>query len=41
MWTLEKELNKLNVKEIDYLKIDTQGSELNILKGWVNSSHLP
>lgn len=31
--TLEKELNKLNVKEIDYLKIDTQGSELNILKG--------
>ncbi len=30
---LEKELNKLNIKEIDYLKIDTQGSELNILKG--------
>ena len=31
--TLSSSLNKLNLKDLDYLKIDTQGAELEILKG--------
>jgi FkbM family methyltransferase len=31
--TLEESLNKLNIKNLDFLKIDTQGSELEIVKG--------
>ena len=31
--TIDNSLEKLNIREIDYLKIDTQGSELEILKG--------
>ncbi len=31
--TIENSLNELNIRNLDYLKIDTQGSELQILKG--------
>jgi len=31
--TIDNSLKKLNFKSLDYLKIDTQGSELEILKG--------
>jgi FkbM family methyltransferase len=31
--TISHYLNELNIKNIDYLKIDTQGAELEILKG--------
>ena len=31
--TLENSLKSLNIKNLDYLKIDTQGAELEILKG--------
>lgn len=31
--TLHASLNKLNIEQLDYLKIDTQGAELEILKG--------
>ncbi len=31
--TLENSLKELNIKNLDYLKIDTQGAELEILKG--------
>ena len=31
--TIEKILNEKNIDNLDYLKIDTQGSELEILKG--------
>jgi FkbM family methyltransferase len=31
--TLDSSLKSLNINKLDYLKIDTQGAELNILKG--------
>ena len=31
--TIENQLSELNIKNLDYIKIDTQGSELEILKG--------
>ena len=31
--TIESQLNELKIKDLDYLKIDTQGAELEILKG--------
>ena len=31
--TAKESLNKLDIKNLDFLKIDTQGSELEILKG--------
>ena len=31
--TIDNSLEKLNIDKLDYLKIDTQGSELEILKG--------
>ena len=31
--TLSNQLSELNIKKLDYLKIDTQGAELDILKG--------
>ena len=31
--TIKESLQNLNIKELDYLKIDTQGSEYEILKG--------
>jgi len=31
--TIKESLNKFNIKNLDFLKIDTQGSELEILKG--------
>ena len=34
--TLDEALKKINVKNIDYLKLDTQGAELEILKGMKN-----
>ena len=34
--TLDHTLHKINVKIIDYLKLDTQGAELEILKGMKN-----
>lgn len=33
MMTLESIINKYNIKNIDFIKMDVQGSELNILKG--------
>ena len=37
--TIENLLSSLKVKELDYLKIDTQGAELEILKGLGNFFH--
>ena len=34
--TLSSALNSINIKTLDYLKIDTQGAELEILKGLGN-----
>ena len=34
--TISSSLNKLNIKSLDYLKIDTQGAEYEILKGLNN-----
>ncbi len=34
--SLENSLKELNIKKLDYLKIDTQGSELQILRGLGN-----
>ena len=31
--TLDNQLSELNIKNLDYLKVDTQGAELEILKG--------
>ena len=31
--TISNQLNDMNIKNLEYLKIDTQGAELNILKG--------
>ena len=31
--TIEKSLREISIDKLDYLKIDTQGSELEILKG--------
>ena len=35
--TLDNEIKKMNVKNLDFVKIDTEGSELNILKGSKNT----
>ena len=35
--TIEIELNKLNISQIDFIKIDTQGSEFEIIKGIGNN----
>jgi len=35
--TLDNQLNKNNIVEIDFIKIDTQGNEYSILNGSVNS----
>ena len=32
--TLDKFINENNLEKIDLLKIDTEGSEFNVLKGW-------
>ena len=34
--TIDSQLSELNIKNLDYLKIDTQGAELEILKGLGN-----
>ncbi len=34
--TLHNQLTDINIKDLDYLKIDTQGAELEILKGMEN-----
>ena len=34
--TLSNQLSELNVTNLDYLKVDTQGAELEILKGMEN-----
>ena len=31
--TISSSLNSLNIKELDYLKVDTQGAEFEIIKG--------
>ena len=33
MIQLSNQLSELNINNLDYLKIDTQGAELEILKG--------
>ena len=38
--TLDNLLQEMNIKNLDYLKIDTQGAELEILKGMSNYSPL-
>ena len=38
--TLDIELEKLNVNEIDFIKLDVQGSELSIIKGLTTMSPL-
>lgn len=38
--TLDNLLKEMNIKNLDYLKIDTQGAELEILKGMSNYSPL-
>ena len=38
--TLNESLKNLNIKKLDYLKIDTQGAELEILKGIGNFNPL-
>tara|TARA_B100000767_G_scaffold218922_1_gene206900 strand:+ start:514 stop:1464 length:951 start_codon:yes stop_codon:yes gene_type:complete len=38
--TLDESLKNLNIKKLDYLKIDTQGAELEILKGIGNFNPL-
>ena len=38
--TVKESLNELNIENLDFLKIDTQGSELEILKGLGDSRPL-
>ncbi len=38
--TMDEALKKINIKKLDYLKLDTQGAEIEILKGMKNYNPL-